>query len=291
MKKTVLFFLTTLFFLAAAALVGWYFHTHDIAVLNPKGTIGVQERNLIGIALGLMLIVVIPVFILTAVIVWKYRAEKQARYEPNWDHSKALEAIWWGFPCAIILILSVITWNSSHTLDPFKPLQSSAHPVTVEVVALDWKWLFIYPELGISSVNFFQFPVNTPVHFLITADAPMNSFWIPQLGGQMYAMPGMSTQLHLMASQAGSYNGVSANISGKGFAGMKFTAKASTQAEFDEWVASVRQAPKRLGVDEYAALAQPSENTPVVYYSWTQPDLYNQVVMKFMAGMSESHTH
>lgn len=277
------------FMLLAAGLlllVILFLASSDIAVLNPKGTIASQERNLIVTATLLMLIVVIPVFILTFFIAWKYRAgNKSAKYNPDWDHNRAIEFTWWAIPAAIILVLAAVTWNGTHQLDPFKPLSSTTKSITIQVVALQWKWLFIYPEQNIASLNFVQFPIFTPISFEITADAPMNSFWIPSLAGQVYAMPGMKTNLHLMASEVGSYKGSSANISGRGFSSMKFIAKASLQSDFESWVESVKSSPNYLSLDAYHQLAAPSQDIPVTFYSSTQPDLLDKIVMKFMMPM------
>jgi cytochrome o ubiquinol oxidase subunit 2 len=255
----------------------------NLALLNSAGWVAGKERNLMITAVILMLLVVIPVFILTFAIVWKYRADNtKARYTPDWDHHNVLEAVWWGIPFVIILTLSIIAWNSSHELDPFRPLDASAKPITVQVVALQWKWLFIYPEQHIASVNFFQFPENTPVNFVITSDAPMNSFWIPQLAGQIYAMPGMSTELHAIADRTGDFAGVSSNISGEGFAGMKFVARSSSQGEFDRWIKDAQQAPNVLDQAEYSKLSQPSSNDPVATFAVPDNTLYDDIVMKYM---------
>lgn len=270
----------------AAGLLSVYLLRHaNFAVFNPKGEIGVKERNLIYETLLLSLFIVVPVFLLTFFIVWRYRdtnSKASAKYSPDWDHNRLLETIWWGIPTILIVILSVITWNSSHALDPSKALNSTTKPLTIQVVALQWKWLFIYPEQHIASVNFVQFPADTPVDFVITSDAPMNSFWIPQLGGQIYAMPGMSTQLHLMASQNGDYRGLSANISGQGFAGMVFIAKASSTNDFNYWVNSVQNAPGSLTQTVYDQLAQPSSNNSVTTYTAPDTQLYDSVVLKYM---------
>lgn len=265
-------------------LAALYFSRHSLAVLAPKGVVALKERNLIIGTSILSLAVVVPVFVLLFVIVWKYRVTnpKKSAYTPDWDHSRILESIWWGLPCAIILVLAVVAWKSSYDLDPYKTLASSTRPLTIQVVALQWRWLFIYPEQNIATVNFFQFPQNTPLNFQITADAPMNSFWIPQLGGQIYAMAGMTTQLHLMANQTGTFRGVSANISGAGFAGMHFTAKSSSAADFDAWVQSVKRAHHHLSADEYRALARPNLDNRTIYYSSKDPGLYDTVEMKFM---------
>lgn len=277
--------LLLLLLILGIGLVGFgLLHGHDIAVLNPAGTVAQQERQLIYFALALSLVVVLPVFAMLFGFAWRYRADnpKKTKYSPDWDHNVAIETIWWLVPSVLILILSVAAWNSSHRLDPFRPLASTTKPMTIQVVALDWKWLFIYPRQNIATVNYVQFPVNTPVTFDITADAPMNSFWIPQLGGQIYAMPGMATQLHLAASQLGNFYGSSANISGQGFAGMHFTAQASSEHDFTNWVRSVKQAPNTLSFKAYDNLAQPSQNNPRAYYASSQPNLYDIIIMKYM---------
>ena len=217
---------------------------------------------------ALMLIVVIPVYVLTFFIAWKYEAFKtKAKYDPNLEGSQLAEVIWWGIPCILILIIGAITLISTYELDPFKPIESDKKPVTIQVVALQWKWLFIYPEEKIATVNFVQFPEKTPINFEITADAPMNSFWIPQLGGQIYAMPKMITKLHLMADEPGEYRGSSANLSGAGFSGMKFIAKASTDEEFKQWIESTKQSENGLNFDTYQQIASPSKDNPVMTYS------------------------
>ena len=219
---------------------------------------------------------------------WKYRSDHKEKYDPEWADHPLAEIIWWGVPCAIVGVLSVLCWKSSHELDPFKPLDAPGKPVTIQVVALQWKWLFIYPEYNIATVNFVQFPVNTPINFLITADAPMNSFWIPNLGGQIYAMPGMQSKLHLLANEeAGSFPGSSANLSGTGFSGMRFTAKASSLSDFEAWVAQVRAVPQKLDLDSYKTLAKPSENNPAASFLLQKADLFDWIMMKFMMPMEK----
>jgi cytochrome o ubiquinol oxidase subunit 2 len=275
-----------------------YLSTHSLAVLTPKGEIASKERSLIIESTLLMLVVVVPVFLMTFFFSWRYRAgNKKAKYTPDWDHHGVLESIWWAFPMAIILILSVVTWHSSHELDPFKALDSKVKPMTVQVVALQWRWLFIYPEQNVASINHLQMPVNTPINLQITADAPMNSFWIPSLGGQVYAMSGMKTQLHLVANQAGSYRGSSANLSGRGFSGMNFIAEAGSNDDFDAWVSQAKKSSKVLNLDEYNKLAAPSTNDNVAYYSAEEPGLYDSVIHKFMApqitssSSTAAHSH
>src|ERR1700677_3810878 len=183
-------------------------------VLDPKGSVGAAEKSLIVTSTWVMLIVVVPVIALTLYFAWKYRASNRgAAYAPNWSHSTVIEVVIWTVPTLIILYLGVLTWRTTHELDPYRPLESKVKPINVEVVALDWKWLFIYPDLGIATVNQVEFPVGTPVNFTITSDSVMDSFFIPQLGGQIYAMAGMQTRLHLVANEAGNYAGESANFS------------------------------------------------------------------------------
>ena len=271
---------TGIFFAVIAASV-WFLQGIDIDVLNPMGMIALKQRSLIYTSTLLMLIVVIPVFILAVVIAWKYRASNEkAKYTPDWDNNILAECIWWGFPLAIIVILSVVVWKSSHELDPFKPIESNAKPITIQVVALQWKWLFIYPEYNIATVNFIQFPEKTPLNFEITADAPMNSFWIPKLGGQIYAMAGMKTKLHLIANEVGIFRGSSANLSGEGFAGMTFTAEASEASDFDKWVRSIQKSSPSLNLETYHQLAKPSSNNPVASYKLQDKDLFEQIVRK-----------
>lgn len=284
-KKYKVLSLIILSLLASAFALFFLLHG-DIAVLNPKGEIGEKQSRLLTVSTLLMLIIVIPVYLLAFFIVWKYRADnKKASYKPDWDYSLLAESIWWGLPCVIILILSILTWTSSHELDPFKPIDRDKKPLTIQVVALQWKWLFIYPEQKIATVNFFQFPENTPVHFEITADAPMNSFWIPKLGGQIFAMAGMTTQLYLIAKEPGSYRGSSANLSGEGFSGMEFIAQASSDEDFNSWVNAVKNSPSALDLHTYIELAKPSSYDPVKTYCLQDESLYDWIVMKYMMPM------
>lgn len=283
MKRFFKIALWAILFLGIIALSIQYIATHNIPVLHPKGMIGWEQRRLIIVCSLLMCIVVIPVLIMMFLFAWRYReGNTKSKYAPEWGHSILAECIWWGVPFVIIVILAVITWRSTHELNPFKPIVNGNKPLVIQAVALDWKWLFIYPEEGIATVNFIQFPEKTPLNFEISADAPMNSFWIPQLGGQIYAMPGMRTKLHLIADETGDFRGSSANISGKGFAGMSFKAVSSTEEEFQSWVEEVRESPNHLTQEEYTHLALPSEYDPVIYYSEVEDGLFDQIVMKFM---------
>ncbi len=258
------------------------------AVLDPKGWIALAERTLMLQATLFMLIVAVPVFALTFFFAWHYRAgNKSAHYTPDWEHSKMEELIWWAIPFEIVLVLGALTWTSTHELDPPKPIGDAA-PLVVQVVALDWKWLFIYPEQGIATVNYIQMPVGRPVRFELTSDAPMNSFWIPQLGGQLYAMTGMVNTLNLIASEEGEFAGMSANYSGEGFAQMKFMAEATSLEEFNQWVLSAKASSRFLTYKEYEVLARPSIGHEVTYYAGVEDNLYDTIVMQFTHGMSGS---
>ncbi len=269
------------FFVAAV----FYIHGAYFPILEPAGPVAFGERSVILITLALCAIVVIPVFALLFFFAWRYRASSpltQVHHRPDWEYiSPAIEVIWWLIPSLIIAILAVIMWQSAHALDPYLPL-SSGPSMTVDVVALDWKWLFIYPEQGIASVNLLEIPENIPVHFYLTADAPMNSFWIPSLGGQIMVMPGMQTQLNLMASREGTFNGFSGNISGEGFSGMAFTAKSVSPSDFEAWVQSIASSSAPLTAATYTSLAAPSEYNPVTYYSLIDQNIYTDVINSFM---------
>ena len=263
----------------------------SIALLSPKGTIALAERTLMLHSLELMLIVIVPVFALIFFFGWWYRAgNTKAFYNPNWGSGKMDELVWWAIPFEIVLILGALTWSSTHQLDPRRPLDTNTAPLVIQVVALEWKWLFIYPEQHIATINYIRVPVGRPVRFDVTADAPMNSFWIPQWGGQIYAMTGMVNQLNLEASEAGVFQGGSANYSGPGFADMKFLAEATSQAGFDEWVKTARGSSVVLTLDAYNNLQKPSTTNYITFYREVENDLYNTIVEKFM-GSAQASSH
>lgn len=260
------------------------FHFRDyIAVLFPKGEIASEQRNLLFIIQALMLLVILPVYALLFIFSWLYRSDNpKAKYDPDLVDNVIAEYIWWGLPLLMTLIIASITWIKTYELDPFKPITSKNKEMTIQVVALQWKWLFVYPEEKIASVNFVQFPKDTPIHFEITADAPMNSFWIPDLGGQIYAMPKMRTELNLIANEMGDFRGLSANISGEGFAGMHFISRSSTKEDYEHWVAFAKKSEKDLNMDEYAKLAAPSQNNRVETYRLAEDNLFNRIIHKYM---------
>lgn len=254
----------------------------NAVILNPKGLIAQQELHLLIIAVLLMLIIVVPVLVLTLVIARRYRASANATYTPDWAHNNWLEAVWWAIPIAIIAVLATITWVSTHKLDPYKPLDVGGKPLKIQVIALQWRWLFIYPEQNIATVNFIEFPANRQVEFDITADAPMNAFQIPQLGSQIYAMAGMQTKLHLIANEPGDYKGRSVSFSGDGFSDMKFIARATSDTEFEQWVASVKNAPNQLSAGSYSQLAKANHDEKRQYFSSVQSNLYHDIIQKYM---------
>ena len=253
-------------------------------ILDPKGQVGIDEKNLIIIATVLMLLVVIPVIVMTLYFAWRYRDTRTHEiYVPKWAHSNKIEAVVWAVPIVIVIVLGVITWKSTQELDPYEPIKGKGEHLTVEVVSLNWKWLFIYPEQGIATVNELVFPANVPVEYKITSESTMNSFFIPQLGSQIYSMAGMETKLHLIANEPGTFKGFSANYSGAGFTGMKFNAIATpTEADFDKWVATVKSNANNLTHANYVELAKASENNPVAYYGKVEDGLFHTIVMKYM---------
>ena len=253
-------------------------------VLHPKGLIAQKELNLIILNYLLMLIVVIPTLVFLFVIAWRYRAKnKGAKYKPEHAHGKWSQAVLWVIPSAVVAVMAVHTWRATHELDPYLPIASDVEPLEIQVVAIDWKWLFIYPKQRIATVNFVQFPEKTPIRFLLCADgSPMNSFWIPELSGQIYSMTGMTTQLHMMADAPGEYMGRAAEINGWGFSDMTFVAKSSSQKDFESWVASVKRSPLKLTDSKYEELLKPSVAHPIVLYSRVEENLFDKIVMKYM---------
>ncbi len=261
---------------------------NDVALFSPKGLIAHEQFKLMIFSVGIMLILAVPTLLLFYFFAWKYReTNKNATYDPDSHVGKFFLFILWAIPSIFVFVLVHAMWPAAHKLDPHKQIVSDVQPLTVQVIALRWKWLFIYPEQHIASVNFVQIPTGTPVHFDLTADeAPMSSFWIPHWGGQLYAMTGHSNQLNLLADTEGNYTGRSAEINGVGFAGMKFTARASSEEEFELWVQDA-QSSDSLQDAAYKKLLLPSQNNPESYYSLSESDLYNKVLAKY----AYSHHH
>jgi len=260
----------------------------NTVVLNSSGDIARQQGQLIVISTVLMLLIIVPVIGLTIFFAWKYRQSNQeAKYSPEWDHSTELELAIWAAPLLIIIALGAITWISTHTLDPYRPLRrieagrpvpDDAKPLTVEVVALDWKWLFIYPEQGIASVNEMAAPVDRPIVFKITASSVMNSFYIPALAGQIYAMPSMETKLNAVINQPGEFEGFSANYSGAGFSNMRFKFHGVSEADFGQWVQKAKSSNDALTRAVYQELERPSERDPIRHFGTVESDLYQAIL-------------
>jgi len=256
-------------------------------VLDPKGPISVAERLILFNSLGIMLAIVIPTILATlGVAYWFRSSNKRARYLPNFDYSGRLEVLVWSIPAMTVLLVGGVAWVGSHDLDPRQPIASTVKPVSVQVVSLDWKWLFIYPEQGIASVNQLTIPVGTPVRFELTSSGVMNSFFVPQLGSQIYTMAGMVTRLQLQADHPGTYRGLSAQFSGDGFADMRFNVEAVPAESFAQWVAATRSAGPMLDAQAYADLAKPTQAVAPFTYRALAPNLFNGIAS---SGMEREH--
>ncbi len=253
-------------------------------VVHPKGIIAQKELELIITNIILMLLIIVPTYIFLFAVVWKYCIKNEnAEYDPDHTYGPVGELIMWGLPSIIVAVMAIVTWDATHKLNPYKPIESEVKPLAIQVVALDWKWLFIYPEQGIATLNYFHIPEHTPIHLRLTADgSPMNSFWIPQLSGQIYSMTGMSTQLYLMADGPGEYIGRAVEINGEGYAGMSFSAKSTSSKDFEDWIAEVKKSSFRLSEDIYDDLVKPSVNKSVILFSEVEKDLYHKIVHKYM---------
>ena len=277
---------------AALALAG-ALSACNAVVLDPAGDVAKQQADVVVISTWLMLLIIVPVIVATLFFAWHYRASNtKATYEPDWDHSTQLELLIWAAPLLIIICLGALTWTSTHLLDPYRtigridestPVPADAKPLEVDVVALDWKWLFIYPEQGIATVNEMVVPEGRPLHFRITASSVMNSFYVPAMAGQIYAMPGMETRLNAVFNQTGdNFVGFSANYSGAGFSGMRFKVRSVDDAGFASWVVDVKSGSDSAGgaLDDktYLALEKPSENVPAIRYASVDPKLFGKVV-------------
>jgi cytochrome o ubiquinol oxidase subunit 2 len=273
-------------------LLGLFFHDKNLAVFNPKGYIAGEQSRLIVFSVALLLTIAVPTLILLYFTAWKYRETNQkATYAPQASHGKLFAFSIWAIPSLFMLVLALVMIPETHRLDPRHQINSTNAPITIQVVAMRWKWVFIYPEQHIASVNYVQIPTNTPIVFRLTADeSPMSSFWIPNLAGQMYAMTGHVNTLHLMAREPGDYPGSSAELTGAGFAGMKFIARAGTTESFDQWVDSVKSSPDVLDSAEYKHLLTPSENNQTAFYSQAGPEVFSKTLQKYAGSHGASHT-
>ena len=265
----------------------------DTVVLNPSGDIAAQQAHLVVVSTLLMLLIIVPVMFLICLFAWRYRkSNTAAEYKPDWDHSTKLELLIWGAPLLIIIVLGLITWIYTHLLDPYRPLSrldenrpiaAGVKPLEVQVVAMDWKWMFIYPEQGIATVNELVTPIDVPVRFHMTASTVMNAFYIPALAGMVYTMPGMETQLNAVMNKVGVYDGFSANYSGAGFSDMKFKYHGVSQADFDAWVAKTKAGTSALTRAEFVALDKPTIKHPIMHFGTVDQGIYDLILNRCVA--------
>ena len=273
--------------LAAASLLAG---CSKLVVLYPAGDVAAQQGRLVVVATVLMLLIIVPVIFLILLFAWRYRHNSQyaeTHYDPDWHHSTKLELVIWAAPLMIVIALGAVTWISTHKLDPYRPLDrisatkslpADMKPLQVLVVALDWKWLFVYPELGIATVNELAAPVDRPIHFKLTSSSTMNAFYVPDLAGMIYTMPGMQTELNAVINKAGVYKGMSSHYSGAGFSGMTFKFHGLSDQDFAQWVAKAKTDGQPLTRDAYRDLAKPSERNPVLRFSAVEDGLYERVM-------------
>lgn len=274
--------------LAAAALLATLTGCSKAVVLNPAGDVAAQSGNLVVAATLLMLIIIVPVIILTLLFAWKYRqANTEAEYDPEWHHSTALELVIWSVPLIIVIALGTMAWISTHKLDPYRPLDRisatqalnpDVQPLEVQVIAMDWKWMFIYPEQGIATVNELAAPVDRPIRFKLTATNTMSAFYVPDLAGMIYAMPGMQTELNAVINREGVFKGLNSHYNGAGFSGMTFKFHGLSNEGFDAWVQKAKDEKTVLNRDTYLKLVKPSERNPVARFSSVQDGLYDRVL-------------
>lgn len=262
-------------------------------VLSPQGPIASAERQILFNSLGIMLAIVIPTILATAAVAFWFRSSNwRAHYMPDFEYSGRLEMLVWSIPAMTVLLVGGVAWVGAHDLDPRKPIASAVDPVRVQVVSLDWKWLFIYPDQGIASVNQMTIPVGTPVSFELTSSGVMNSFFVPQLGSQIYTMAGMVTGLSLQADHSGTYRGLSANYSGEGFADMRFNVQAVSKENFEKWVAGARGGTgPLLDAAAYAELAEPSQTVAPFTYHAIAPDLFNAILSATMQSPDQTQAY
>ncbi|WP_052703133.1 ubiquinol oxidase subunit II [Paenibacillus beijingensis] len=263
--------------IAMAALTGC---DANLLVFDSKGPVAAEIESLIWISILLCAVIVIPVIGLFAFIVWRYRDKpgNKAPYKPDWSHSTTLETIWWGIPIVIIILLGFFTVRTTYALvEP--PKDTKAEPITIQVTSLDWKWLFQYPDLGIATVNYLHIPEDVPIQFVMTSDAAMNSFWVPQLAGQMYTMPGMAMRMWVQADEPGVFSGKGANFSGEYFERMQFNVVSQTESEFNNWVAESKKSTQTLDQAAYAKLSEKNTMGEQTFGSMDQ-NLFAQIVLK-----------
>ena len=278
--------------LIAACLVMAGCQEHFIGLLNPKGIVAYEERKLFFDTLALMLIVVLPVIIMSLTFIYQYQASRRnPDYKPNWSHSYFLESLWWGIPCVIIVVLAVMTWKQTHELDPYHKIPgNNKPPMVIEAIALPWKWLFIYPEQNIATVNYVEIPVGEQIQFVMTADnVPMSAFFIPQLGSQIYTMAGMRSELHLLSNEIGVYDGMNTQFNGDGFSDMHFAVHVVDEKDMTKWVSEVKNSQQQLSKTTYSELLNPSINDQPKYFSGVDPAMFDQVIHLYMTTFGKTH--
>lgn len=286
----------TVFILGTITLLSLVFLTAnlsglDIPVLKPSGEIASRQSRLIIFTVFLAAVVVMPVFVMLGLFAWRYRSgNKKPKRDSEWSSDKKLEIIWWGIPSLIIIVLCVVTYMTSHSLDPYKKIESNEQTLNVQVVALQWKWLFIYPDQKVATVNELTIPEETPVSFRITADAPMSSFWIPALGSQVYSMNGMTTQLNLIASDTGEFDGYNTNINGEGYSKMKFKVKSVSSQDFREWTSLHSGSMHTLDRVHFDELASPGTISAPMYMSLKEPDIFDYALSKYHEVKSDTNS-
>jgi len=284
MKRVLIILFPILVALGLVILFWFLVDGKRIDVLQPSGEVASAQKDIFALTVFLSALVVLPVFVMLAVFSLRYRkGNKTASYRPEWGENKWLEGLWWGIPILIIGILGVVTYQTSHSLDPYKE-RAGGKPLDVQVVAMRWKWLFIYPEQQVASLNHLPIPVDRPVRFSMTADAPMSAFWIPSLGSQKYAMNGMSSELNLKPKQVGEFTGYTTNINGEGYAKMTFKTKVMTQKDFSSWTSKAKSSDDPMGMAQYDTLARPESVTDERTYRLTDAKLFDMVLQKYGHG-------
>jgi cytochrome o ubiquinol oxidase subunit 2 len=249
-----------------------------IGILGPQGPIGAAEKSILIDSIAIMLAIVVPTIVAIFGFAWWFRASNaRALHLPNWAYSGRIELVVWAIPALVVMLLGGVAWIGSHELDPAKPIASSQPPLEIQVVSLDWKWLFLYPDQKIATVNTLTLPVGVPVHFSLTSASVMNAFFIPQLGSMIYTMNGMTTQLNLIADAPGTYHGLSSHFSGDGFPGMHFDVHAVPAEEFSSWIENTRATGPTLDAASYTALSKQTLDVSPFTYRAASPELFQQI--------------
>lgn len=271
----------------ASVVAAIWMNRYKFPWFNPAGIVAGQERTIFFFVLGLSAVVVIPVFTMLILFAVKYReSNENANYQPEWNHNKWLETAWWVIPIVIVGVVGTVSWKSTHALDPYKKIASSSKTLNVQVVTMEWKWLFIYPDLHIATINQLKAPINTPIHLTLSADSPMSAFWVPSLGSQIYTMNGMSTQLNLEANKMGTFKGYNTNINGKGYAKMDFQVPIVSKSNFDSWGKGAQKSPNVMNEMTYNKLSKPVVFDGTKVYHLQDSTLYDTILMKYMAPMA-----